>query len=403
MPTKNYDIVIAGAGVIGCAIARAILIRQPDISLCVFEKEASLAKHQSGRNSNVIHVGYNQKPGTTKARFVVEGSKRLREYCMEKDIPYRQDGILVVATDDGHLSTLDELLHRGLANGANVELIDIHKIHELEPHADGICALYAPEGSAFDAKEYVETLAKDVVRYNAKIRYSEEVTGLKETGSIVELMTNTQKIETSFFINAAGLQADRLAHMLGIGNDYEIIPFRGQYWELKPEKRFLISSHIYAAPDLAFPFLGVHLSRNTDERVILGPSAMLALGREAYSRFGFNLHDAAEMVAFPGFWRMVVSKTMRHLIKEEWKKSLLPSKVLKELKKLVPALESGDIQLGISGIRAQLVSKAGELVDDLLIQETPRTLHVLNAVSPALTCSLPFADYVTDQVLNKIS
>lgn len=396
---RGFDVVIAGGGVIGCATARTLSQAHPSLTVCLLEKEPELALHQSGRNSGVVHAGYNQTPGTLKARFVVEGSRRLREFCRAKGVPLVEHGIVIVAQTPAEIETLRELMRRGQANGAKVEWADQTRLKALEPHADGLAALLAPEGASLDSRAYVLALAAEA---RVEFGMTEPVTALREMTTHVEVTTPKRRLQAGLFFNAAGLYADRLAQMVGVGEDYRIMPFRGEYCELIPERRALVRSHVYACPDLHFPFLGVHLSRTFDDRVLVGPGALLVPGREAYGRFNLNVGDCLEMAGYQGFWRMVASPTFRQLFTREWKKSLFRSQVLKEARRLVPALGPGDLVPSRSGIRAQLVSRDGRLVDDLVIEQTGRTIHALNAVSPALTCSLPFADHILALIRQKL-
>lgn len=394
----NFDLVVVGGGVIGVAAIRACLQRHPSISACLVEREPELALHQSGRNSGVVHVGYNQKPGTIKARFVVEGSRRLRQHCREHNVPLVEDGILVVARNDAEATVLKELLSRGQKNGARVELIDQARLHELEPNAAGVAALLAPEGASFDSRGFVLSLASDAKESGGQFFFSEAVKDIKENADSVEIATTNRSIKAKILVCAAGLHADRLAHKLGLGTRYQMVPFRGEYHELVPERRYLVRSHIYPTPNLNFPFLGVHLSRTFDERVLVGPGAVLALGRESYRKLDVNAGDVVEMACKEGFWKLFMSRDFREIASREWKKSLFPSEVMKEAQQLLPEIKQGDLVESRAGIRAQLVSSDGKLVEDLTIEESPQTIHVLNAVSPALTCSLPFADHIADLV-----
>lgn len=399
---EAFDLIVVGGGVIGCAVIRAILLQQPQLRVCLIEKELELSTHQSGRNSGVVHVGYNQKPGTLKAKFVVEGSRRIGEFCRKGNIPFVQCGILVVASTDEQRETLLELFKRGQKNGARVELVDEKGLRGLEPYAAGITALYAPEGASFDSKGFVLALAREASSLGAHILLAESVVDLREEKSHIEVLTTKQKIQTQVLVNTAGLHADRLAHKIGVGHRYQIIPFRGEYYELKPDKRYMVRSHIYPPPDLAFPFLGVHLSRTFDGRVLVGPGAVLATGRECYGRFRYNFPDLTEMLMYPGFWKMFASKVFRTMMKREWKKSFFKMAVAKEARQLLPALKDTDLTAGQVGIRAQLVSCDGRIVDDLVIEETQRSIHILNAVSPALTCSLPFGDHIASLIASKL-
>lgn len=399
---ETFDVAVIGGGVIGCAIARATLLEHPRLKVCLIEKESGLGRHQSGRNSGVVHVGYNQRPGTLKAKYVVEGSRRLRQFCREQNVSLVEGGILVVARNEEEIESLPELFRRGQTNGAKVELIDERGLREHEPHAAGVAALFAPEGASVDSHGFVLALAKEASSLGAQIACSESVTHFLEADSDVGVQTNKRRIRTRALVNVAGLQADRLAQKLGLGRDYQIVPFKGEYYELIPTKRHMVCSHIYPVPDPAFPFLGVHLSRTFDGKVRVGPGAVLALGREGYGRFSCDMRDLRTMLSYPGFWRMWDSKEFRVMAKHEWKKSLLKRAVVEEARRLVSALTGGDFIRSRSGIRAQLVSRTGQLVDDLVIEETPRSLHLMNAVSPALTCALPFADDIASRIVTKL-
>lgn len=415
---EQVDIAIIGGGVIGCAVARALSAREPALAIAVLEKESQLAMHQSGRNSGVVHAGYNQKPGTLKARLVVEGSRRMREYCAARRITCVEDGIVIAARTPEEVATLEELHKRGTANGALTKLLSRTELLELEPNAGGISALHAPQGASLDARAFVLSLADDARSTGVRIHPGEKATSIERTDSGVTIATVVQSsngnassgtVRARVLLNAAGLQADRLAHQFDCGLEYRIVPFRGDYYELVDSRRDLVRSHLYPAPDLAFPFLGVHFSRTFDNRVIVGPGARLALGRESYNEWSVNpgelarnFRDLANMATFPGFWTMLASKDMKRLAREEWKKALFKEAVAREGTLLIPQLRTSDLQKASCGIRAQLVNQKGGLIDDLVVEETENSVHVLNAVSPALTCSLPFADQVMDMVLQKL-
>jgi L-2-hydroxyglutarate oxidase LhgO len=387
--SDRFDVVIVGGGVIGCATARALALRNPSWSLCIVEKEAELALHQSARNSGVVHAGYNQKPGSLKARFVVEGSKRLRAYCRERGIALIEDGILIVGRGTQE-STLRELLQRGQANGAKVEWIDRARLRELEPAVEADFAVRAAEGASFDARSCVKSLAAES---KAVVRLGERVVRAKEG----ELETTRGVLQAGVIVNAGGLHADRLAHGMGVGRRIQIVPFRGEYWELVGAAAAKVRSHVYPCPDLRYPFLGVHLSRTFDQRVIVVP------GREAYGRFSFRLEDVVEMARWRGFRRLVTSGEFWRLVRREWRKTVFLSAVVEEIREMVPSIGVADVVRGRAGIRAQAVDEDGKLVDDLVIEETARSVHALNAVSPALTCSLPFAEEVAARVAGKLA
>ena len=388
-----------GAGAIGASAARH-LARQ-GVQVAVLEKEGGPARHQSGRNSGVIHAGYNLKPGSLKAKYCVAGSRALRAFCRERRIPMVEGGILIVARTDAERTTLAELHRRAQGNGVQSQIVDEREIREIEPHAAGIAALHAPEGASFDSSRYVEVLLEDARAAGTEVRFGEAVRAITETGSVVRVATSEGVWEAGVVLNCAGLHADRLAGPLAA--DLQIIPFRGYYAELIPARVGLIRSHVYAAPDLTFPFLGVHLSRRADGRVIVGPGAMLAFGREAYRFAQVQPRDFAGTLAWPGFWRMILQPRFRALVRSEVMKSLFLKRIWAEARVLIPELTAGDLVRSFAGNRAQVVNRAGELVDDILVRESTRTVHVLNAVSPGLTCSLPFGEYLAQVCSSRLA
>lgn len=398
------DVIVVGAGAIG-ASAAAHLARR-GVRVLVLEKEPGPARHQSGRNSGVVHAGYNLKPGSLKAKYCVEGSRLLRGYCRERDIPLHEGGILIVARTDAERATLAELHRRAQSNGVHTRLVGEDEIRHIEPHARGVEGLHAPEGASFDAPGYVRSLLADAAADGAVVRYGVAVRSVRDrsleggAAAGIELETSSGTFSAGALLNCAGLHADRLAGPAA--RDLRIIPFRGYYAELRPERRDLVRSHVYAAPDLAFPFLGVHVSRRVDGRVIVGPGAMLALGREAYRFAQVNARDVAGMLAWPGFYRLFGQPRFRALAVQELRKSLSLRAVWRDAHRLLPELRPGDLARSFAGNRAQVVSRAGELVDDIVVRETPRAVHVLNVVSPGLTCSLPFGEYLAGLTIPKL-
>ncbi len=399
---SQFDVLIIGGGVVGTAIARCLSSRNAKLSIGLVEKEEGFARHQSGNNSGVVHAGYNQKPGTLKARLVVEGSNRLRAYCSEKNVSLDVGGILVVAGNEKEVRVIEELHRRGIENGADVRLVDGNEIVSIEPFAAGKAALHARDGGSFDAVGFVNAMAEDARISGVKVCLSEKVVALSEMGTNVTVRTNREELRTKLLVNAGGLQTDRIAHQLGCGLEYAVVPFRGQYYELAKEQTNLVRSHIYPTPDLAFPFLGVHFSRKVSGKVMVGPGALLSLGRETYKLGEISFTDIVDMARFPGFWPLALSSEMLSLAAREWQKSVFAQAVADEGRVLVPELKPEMLSLANAGIRAQLVKSDGTLVDDLLVVDTSRSLHVLNAVSPALTCALPFADYVVGMIEEKL-
>jgi L-2-hydroxyglutarate oxidase len=399
MPATSADVIVIGAGAIGASAA--LHLARAGARVLVVEKEAGPALHQSGRNSGVIHAGYNLKPGSQKAKFCVAGSKALRAFCHERGIPMVMGGILVVARTEAERDTLVVLEQRSRANGVEARLVGPDEIREIEPHAVGIAALHAPEGASFDAVTYVRTLLADAVASGVDVRYGTRIAELVETAAGVELRTDNGRLSAGVVVNCAGLHADRIAG--SAASDLRIVPFRGYYAELVPERRALVRSHVYAAPDLTFPFLGIHLSRRFDDRVIVGPGAMLAFGREAYRFAQMDAADIASMTTWPGFYRMLVQPRVRGLIRSEVMKSLSLKRVWAEARLLIPDLPAGSVVRSYAGNRAQVVNRKGEMVDDMVVRETARCVHVLNAVSPGLTCSLPFGGWLADLVTRHVA
>jgi L-2-hydroxyglutarate oxidase len=391
---RKADVIVIGAGAVGASTAMH-LARQ-GFRVALFEKEQAPARHQSGRNSGVIHAGYNLKPGSLKATFCVEGNRRLRTYCKERGIPLNEGGALVIARTEAELAVLRELKRRADANEVSAFLLEAREFAGIERHARGLEALHAPEVASFDAEAYTRAVLNEAETDGARVEFGVRVQAIDDEGKAgtrhVRLRCSAGTIEAAGVVNCAGLYADRLAGQLA--RDYRVIPFRGYYAELRPQRRDLVQSHIYSTPDLGLPFLGVHLSRRTDGRVIVGPGAMLAFGREAYTFAAFNLRDLWETVSWPGFLRLLGDSRFRALVRREVAKSLSLAAVCREAQLLVPELASGDLVRSYAGNRAQLVSRDGKLVDDIVVVETPRVLHVLNAVSPGLTCSLPFGEYL---------
>ncbi len=398
------DVIVVGAGAVGASTAYHLA--KLGVRVLLLEKEAGPAVHQSGRNSGVIHAGYNLKPGSSKARYCVEGSRRLRAYCVQRGVSMVQDGILVVASTGEKEPVLAELKRRADANGVEARIVDEHGLREIEPHARGVAALHAPEGASFDASSFVHRLIDDAAAAGAIIKYDVRIRSVHD-GSMnggpnrhITLQTSAGTFSAEALVNCAGLHADRLAGPLA--RDLKVIPFRGYYAELKPNRRDLVRGHIYAAPDLTFPFLGVHASSRADGRVLLGPGAMLAFGREAYAFHRVNVRDVADTLTWPGFYRLLLQPRFRSLIRSEVEKSLSLRAIWREANELIPDLRHSDLIRSFAGNRAQLVNRRGDLVDDILVRETDRALHVLNAVSPGLTCSLPFGESLAVRCRDKL-
>jgi (S)-2-hydroxyglutarate dehydrogenase len=399
----HTEVIVIGAGAVGASTAAHLAKLGHRVAL--LEKEPQPALHQSGRNSGVIHPGYNLRPGSLKARFCVDGSRRLRAYCAERGLPVRQGGILVVAQNEKECDVLGELERRARANGVQASLVSDTDIRTIEPHTVGVQALHAPEGASFDGPAYVRSLIGDAITAGARVCYNTTVLDIRPGSSggpdgPVRVQTSTGTMTAQALVSCAGLHADRLAGALA--PDVRIIPFRGYYAELTPARRHLVANHVYSVPDLALPFLGAHVSRRVDGRVIVGPGAMLAFGREAYRFRDFQTRDLADMLSWPGLYRLFARPKLWRLLGQEVRKSLSLNAVCDEARHLIPTLAREDMTRSYAGNRAQLVSRQGELIDDIVVRETERTIHVLNAVSPGLTCSLAFGEHLAQRCHAKL-
>jgi len=398
----THDVTIVGGGCVGLSVAKH-LAERTDLDIAVLEKEYHLAEHQSGRNSGVLHPGFNYPPESEKARFATEGTKRMKEYCATHGIPCEELGVLVVATSDAEEARLGDLADQAEANGVKYELLDSQAaIHEYEPHASGQAALRAPEAASVDSQQYVYTLGREVQDAGVNLHLGHEVTGVRETGDGYRLTTSKGVVETDYLVNAAGLHADTLAHQVGVGEQYQVVPFRGEYYEVTPDRADLCRSMIYPTPDPDLPFLGVHYTRRADGKVIVGPNAVLAFGREAYENTDFDLAELKETLTYEGFWKLIADPMMIGVAWDELNKSYRKEKFAAASQKLVPEVRADDLHRSYAGIRAQLVSDGGELVKEPLFVEREDAVHILNAVSPGLTSSLPFGDHIAGLVEAKL-
>jgi L-2-hydroxyglutarate oxidase LhgO len=396
---KHSDVLVIGGGIIGVSTARALLKRQPKLTLALLEKEHGLAQHTSGHNSGVLHAGYNQKPGSLKARLCVEGNRLIREYCVATRLPILENGILVVARRPDELGILQELYRRGKANRApGLEIIGQNDLNRREPNVVGIQALWAPSGAAVDSSALVHRMAQDAQKDGALFFLNHPVRAIEKVSNGFRVSTPTREFSCSRLINCAGLQADRVAHLLGAGLDYTIVPFRGEYFKLGPGLRDRVHAMVYPTPDLNFPFLGIHWTKTVHGDLKVGPNASIAFGRESYRFWDIHPHDCLEMLSKPGVWRLLGNPDFRRLVRQQIRTSLSRRTFLREATGLIRCVALGDFEPGPAGIRAQLIDRQGRLVDDLLIERKDGALHVLNAVSPGMTCSMAFAEYLCDQV-----
>ena len=399
MNKEKYDIIIIGGGIIGCAIAYS-LSKKLRVSIAVIEKENEIAKHASGRNSGVIHTGFYYTPGSLKARFCVEGNKRLINYCIEENIPYKKTGTLVVGKSQEDKKNLEILLERGKKNNVpGIRIINKKELNEMEPFVNGKFALYSPMGAIVDAKKLVNSLASNVQNNGVEFIMNQRVKKIKNIKDKIEISTTNNKFSTKFVINCAGVYADTIARLMNVKLNHHIIPFRGEYFELPKNKSHLVRSMVYPIPNPNLPFLGIHLTRTVNNKIILGPNAVLAPGKEAYSNKNINVRELSNILLYKGFWKMVYNNY--NIIEKEILQSIIRTKFLEKVCDLLPGIKINELIKNSSGIRAQLVGNNGELMDDLVVKEGKNALHILNAVSPGMTCSLPFADYLVENYVKK--
>jgi len=392
------DAVLIGGGIVGLATALALLAARPGTALVVLEKEAQLGAHQTGHNSGVIHAGLYYKPGSLKAAMSARGRRLLERFCEEHDVPYERCGKVVVATASDEVARLDELERRGRANGlGGIARWTPAQLNEREPHAAGVAALFVPETGIVDYARVVREYAVEVRRRGGEIRTGERVTGIQKRGGRVVIESTSGSLEARVLVACAGLESDRVAHMAGLAIDVAIVPFRGEYWMLAPQRSSLVRHLIYPVPDPAFPFLGVHFTRRIRGGIEAGPNAVLALKREGYARSSFDARDAWEIARWPGFWRLARRHWQNGL--REQARSLSRSAFARACARLVPEVRPEDLAPGGAGIRAQAVARDGSLVDDFAITEGERMVHVINAPSPAATASLAIGEEVAARAL----
>ncbi|MBI3687926.1 MAG: L-2-hydroxyglutarate oxidase [Actinobacteria bacterium] len=396
---ERYDVVVVGGGIVGAATALALTSARPELRVLVVEKEAELARHQTGHNSGVIHTGVYYPPGSAKARFAIEGARRMVEFCREQGLPIQVPGKVIVATEAGELPGLFRLAERGRANGIEVAVLGPEELHEREPHVAGVRALHLPAAAICDFAAVTRRYAELAQRAGAQVWTSAEVVSVRIDSAGVVVGTTRGEVEARVLVGCAGLHGDQVARLAGHPVGHRIVPFRGEYYELLPERRDLVRGLVYPVPDPRFPFLGVHLTRMVDGSVHAGPNAVLALRREGYRWRDASLTDLRELVAFPGFRRMA----RRHWsmgAREVWR-SASKAAFARSVARLVPELAGRDLVPAGSGVRAQAVLPDGTLADDFLITEEEHAVHVLNAPSPAATASLPIGAEIARRVLDR--
>lgn len=393
----NADFIVIGGGIVGLAVARELQRTSPDASVHVIEAESDVAQHQSGHNSGVIHSGIYYKPGSQKALNCRHGKALMETFCREHDVPWERCGKVVVATSEQELNALDSIAERASANGVEFERINTDDLRRLEPHVAGLAGLHVPETGIVNYAVVCRKLAEQIHQHGGQIHLSQRVIKIHHAGD--SLTIHCQSGETfacQHLINCGGLQCDRIGKLCGLDPAVQIVPFRGEYYDLREDRRDLVKNLIYPVPDPAFPFLGVHFTRMIDGGVECGPNAVLALAREGYSWKTFRGKDLLETLRYQGF---------RKLARRHWKpglgeihRSFSKSAFVTALRRLIPHLNASDLVPGRSGVRAQAVNRDGGLIDDFLIESGPNSTHVLNAPSPAATASLAIAETLVSEL-----
>ena len=393
---RRFDYIVIGGGIVGLSVAFAILEKNASIRLAVLEKENDWARHQTGRNSGVIHSGIYYKPGSLKAKLCREGNRRLLEFCDTHGIRYDVCGKVIIATKAAEVALLDKLHERGLANGLAVRRLSAPEVHEFEPHVQCLAGLHVPSTGIIDYTDVCRKLAGLIKEHGGELRLGAQVRQIRVLGNEAVVETETGALTASRIVNCAGLHSDRVAKLTGAKPEAQIVPFRGEYYELKPERRNLVRNLIYPVPDPEFPFLGVHFTRMIDGSIHAGPNAVLAFKREGYHRTAFDLRDFMDTMTYPGFWRLAIRHARAGI--GEMHRSFSKGAFVRSLQQLIPEVRAEDLVPGTAGVRAQALRRDGSMVDDFMIVSDPRTTHVCNAPSPAATASLEIGRYIANQL-----
>jgi (S)-2-hydroxyglutarate dehydrogenase len=398
----KYDVTVIGAGIVGLATALKIKEIKPKLNVLVLEKENKVAAHQTGNNSGVIHSGIYYKPGSLKAKNCKEGYDMMLEFCKKNDIPFELCGKIIVATSESELQALDNIFERGIANGLNgLKYINSDEIKAIEPHTLGVKGIFVPQTGIVDYKVVAAKYAELLLKMGADIKFNNKVTNVKELENGIQINTQKATFETQLVINCAGLYCDKIAAFTIPDLEVKIIPFRGEYYALNDNKKYLVKHLIYPVPDPNFPFLGVHFTRRIDGDIEAGPNAVLAFQREGYKKSQINLSELFESLTWSGFIKVA---------KKYWKtgfgemyRSFSKSAFTHALQKLLPEIQKSDLKPGGAGVRAQACDKNGGLIDDFYIKELKGQIHVLNAPSPAATSSLSIGKSIAELALKQLA
>lgn len=391
-----YDFAIIGGGIVGLSTGMALGERYPDAKILVLEKESRWAFHQTGNNSGVIHSGVYYKPGSFKAKFCRDGCQSMVEFCQKHEIPHEVCGKVIVATAEQELPLLENLYQRGLENGIQVQRITAEEVKEYEPHVNCIAGVRVFSTGIADYKRVCQKYAELIQQQGGDLRLNTKVEQILDTASGKRLETNQGSFAARFIINCAGLHSDRIAKLGQVNPQAKIVPFRGEYYELTPEKRYLVKGLIYPVPNPDFPFLGVHFTRMIDGSVHAGPNAVLSLKREGYKKTDFDLRDFAEVMTYPGFWKLAAKHADEGI--QEIIRSFSKAAFVRSLQRLIPEVQSEDLVPTHAGVRAQALMNDGKLVDDFLIIPGQNSMHVCNAPSPAATSSIEIGKAIVEQI-----
>ena len=397
-PYMNYDVTVIGAGIVGLSTAYKLSLTQPDLKILVLEKESGVAAHQTGNNSGVIHSGIYYKPGSYKARNCVEGRRELVRFCEMHDVNHDICGKIIVANDPTDIPRLHAIYERGLTNVIEgIRIISESEIREIEPYSAGIKAIHVPCAGIVEFYGVCDTLKRLLLQRGADIHFNEWVTGIHQDNDGLRIATKSSVFKSRWLINCAGLYSDKVAEAAGLMPPVRIVPFRGEYFDLTPEAEHKVNHLIYPMPNPEFPFLGVHFTRMANGGVECGPNAVFAFKREGYTKTAFDVGEAAETLAYRGFWKMAKRHWKMGL--DELYRSFSRAAFLKNLQTLVPSLVDSDIRPAPSGVRAMALTPNGDIVDDFMILRHGREVHVLNAPSPAATAGLALGSQIANTAL----
>jgi L-2-hydroxyglutarate oxidase len=397
----QYDVAIIGGGIVGLATAWQILNQYPDLNLVILEKESTIATHQTDRNSGVIHSGIYYKPGSAKALNCVKGHAMLLEFCKAYDIPFELCGKVIIANQENQIPVLDSIFQRGIANGLNgIAKLNEEDVHDIEPHCNAIRGIWVPQAGIIDYRQVANQLASLILSKGGNILTGFQVESILARQHDVVIYSPHREIKSNYVISCAGLYSDHVARMAGLQPPYQIVPFRGEFYSLSPEACKLVRGLIYPVPDINFPFLGVHLTKRIQGGVEAGPNAVLAFRREGYNHLDIHVGELTEALRYSGFQSLARKHWRKGM--EEMKRSFSKSAFLKSLQELVPELKSEHISRSRNGVRAMALDKEGNMVDDYVVLEQERMLHLLNAPSPAATSCLSIGEFVAAKAGEKM-